>query len=253
MLGKGKEYLESVAALLERIVETQADKIEEAADIIVEAVMNGNALFGFGTVHSALPISDAFCRAGGFPLLNQIWAPALNSVELDPPALAMGMERLEGYGNLVFSHVPTKAGDVLIVVSVSGRNPVPVEMALSAKENGLKVIAVTSMEYTLSVPSRHSSGKRMYEFGDVVIDNLTIPGDAILELEELPVKFCATSGAVDCAIIHTLMAETIERLTKNGYDPPVYVAGNLDGYADYRRRLRKTLESEQHRVFYTPF
>jgi uncharacterized phosphosugar-binding protein len=253
MLGKGKEYLNYVSNLLQRIIETQADNIEEAAEIIAGAVMNGNALFAFGTVHSALPISDAYCRAGGFPLLNQIWAPALNSVELDPPALATAMERLEGYGSLVFSHVPAKAGDVLIVVSVSGRNPVPVEMAMSAKEKGLKVIALTSMEYTLSVPSRHSSGKRMYEFADVVIDSLTVPGDAILELDGLPVKFCATSGSVDAAIMHTLMAETIERLTRKGYDPPVYIAGNLDGYEDYRRKLRERLESEKYRIFHSLF
>ena len=253
MLGKGKEYIDRVTKLLTRIGEEQGENIAEAANLIAEAILKGNALFAFGTVHSALPISDIYIRAGGLALLNQIKAPAMNSVEFDPPMLAMGMERLEGYGSLILANVNTKPGDVLIVVSVSGRNPVPVEMAMVAKQKGLKVVAITSMEYTQSVPSRHSSGKKLFEIGDVVIDCLSIPGDAVLELEELPVKFCATSGVVNTAILQTLMAETIERLVEKGFDPPVFIAGNLDGYEEYKRRFRNQLEENKDRIFYTLF
>lgn len=252
-LSKGKEYIERVTALLTRLDEEQGENIVEAAELITEAIMNGNALFAFGTVHSALPISDIYIRAGGFALLNQIKAPALNSVEYDPPMLAMAMERLDGYGKLILDHVRTKPGDVLIVVSVSGRNPVPIEMAMHAKKKGMKVIALTSMEYTKSVPSRHSSGRKMFEFGDVVIDCLAIPGDAVLEHEEIPVKFCATSGVMNTAILQTLMAETIERLVKKGFNPPVFIAGNLDGNRDYKKKLISQLEKNQERIFYTIF
>jgi len=253
MLGKGKEYLDRILDLLKTIEEQQGENIAQAADLIVEAILRGNALFAFGTVHSALPIADLYIRAGGLALLNQIRAPALNSVEYDPPMLAMKMERLEGYGSLILEHAHTKPGDVLILVSVSGRNPVPVEMAMSAKEKGMKVIALTSMQYTQSVPSRHSSGKKLYEFADALIDCYSIPGDAILELEGLPVRFCATSGAINTAILQCLMAETVERLLEKGFEPPIFIAGNLDGTEDYLRKFRKKLIENKERIFYTIF
>lgn len=251
MLNKGQEYLDKVSNLLLRVGEEQGENIVKAAELITDAILNGNALFAFGTVHSALPISDIYIRAGGLALLNQIKAPALNSVEYDPPMVAMGMERLEGYGSLILANVDSKPGDVIILVSVSGRNPVPVEMAMVAKQKGMKVIAITSKDYTQSVPSRHSSGKKMFEFGDVVIDCLSVPGDAILELDEIPVKFCATSGVVNTAILQTLMGETIERLVEKGFDPPIFIAGNLDGYEEYKRKFLTQLEENANRIFYT--
>lgn len=253
MLGKGKEYLGYIQTLLDKIQDTQASNIAKAAELICQAVVDGHALFGFGTVHSALPVSDLFIRAGGLALLNQIKAPALNSVAYEPPMLAMAMERLEGYGSLILKHAHTQPGDVLILVSVSGRNPVPVEMGLSAKQRGMKVIALTSLEYTQSVPSRHSSGKKLHEIGDVVIDCYSIPGDAILELEKVPVKFCPTSGAINTAILQCLMAETIERLVRRGFDPPIFIAGNLDGFDDYKREFRRKLVENRERIFYTLF
>jgi uncharacterized phosphosugar-binding protein len=253
MLGKGKEYLGCIQTLLSKIQEVQAGNIARAAEMICQAVVDGQALFGFGTVHSALPVSDLYIRAGGLALLNQIKAPALNSVAYEPPMLAMAMERLEGYGSLILKHAHTRPGDVLILVSVSGRNPVPVEMALSAKQRGMKVIALTSLEYSQSVTSRHSSGKKLYEIGDVVIDCYSVPGDAILEHEKIPVKFCPTSGVVNTAILQCLIAETIERLVKRGFDPPVFIAGNLDGFLDYKRKFRRKLVENKERIFYTLF
>jgi uncharacterized phosphosugar-binding protein len=253
MLGKGKEYLQIVAGLLKKIEETQATQIAQAADLMADAIVQGHALFAFGAVHSSLPISDVFIRAGGLALLNLIKAPAMNSVEFDPPMVWIGMERLEGYGSLIARNAHLKPGDALIVVSVSGRNPVSVEVAMTAREKGLKVIVVTSLPYSQSLPSRHSSGKKLYELGDVVIDCLSIPGDAVLEHASLPVRFCATSGVVDTAILQTLMAETIERSILRGYTPPVFIAGNLDGHEDYKMEFQRQLEANQARIFYTLF
>lgn len=253
MLKKGSEYLKTIHTMLEKIEEEEAESISSAAELIADALEDGHALFAFGTVHSALPVSDLYIRAGGFALLNQIKAPALNSVAYDPPMLAMGMERLEGYGKLIMENNHTQAGDVIILVSVSGRNPVPVDMAMYAKQHDMKVIALTSMDYTQSIPSRHSSGKKLYEFGDVVINCHAIPGDAVLEHEKIPVKFCATTGVTNTAILQCLMAETLTRLADRDFDPPVFIAGNLDGYEDYQRKFRQKLVENEDRIFYTLF
>jgi uncharacterized phosphosugar-binding protein len=132
MLSKGKEYVTTVTTLLERIIQEQADSIERAAEIITAGLLNGHALFAYGNVHSAFAIGDLYIRAGGLALLNQITAPVLSSLEYDPADLWVGMERLEGFGKLVFDTTPAKPDDVLIVVSTSGRNAVPIEMAENA-------------------------------------------------------------------------------------------------------------------------
>jgi uncharacterized phosphosugar-binding protein len=232
-----KEYLEKASAILKKIEESQLGKIEEAAEIISQAIVDGHMLFAFGCSHSSLPVQDIFYRAGGLMLVNPIFGPGL-SLEDFPPTFTSKMERLEGYGRLLLDRLPTKAGDVLLLVSVSGRNAVPVDMAMAAREKGMKVIGLTSMEYTTSVSSRHSSGKRMYELVDVVIDNPVPAGDAILEVEGVPQKICPISGVTSCAILHALIAATVEKLLAKGFTPPIHLAANMPGGDEYNKRLR---------------
>lgn len=240
------EYLKKVSEILKRIEETQSGKINEAAEIITQAIIKGHKLFAFGCSHSSLPVQEIFYRSGGLMLVNPIFGPGL-SLEVFPPTFTSKMERLEGYGRLLLEKVPVEAGDVLILVSVSGRNAVPVDMAMAARERGLKVIGLTSMEYTLSFSSRHSSGKKMYELVDVIIDNPVPPGDALLELEGVPQKFCPASGVTNSAILHALMAEVIEKLSVKGFTPPVYLAANVEGGDDYNRKM---LEKYKDRIIY---
>ncbi|MGW8179597.1 MAG: BadF/BadG/BcrA/BcrD ATPase family protein, partial [bacterium] len=124
------------------------------------------------------------------------------------------------------------------------RNPFPIEMAAAAREAGLKVIGVTSTAYSSSVSSRHHSGMKMLDLCDLVLDNLTIPGDAVIEDERLPQKVGPTSGWMGCLVLQALMAETAERLADKNMVPPIYFALNLDGQDDYVRyldRLRREL------------
>ncbi len=243
---KSSEYLKQAAAILERIEATQSEKIGEAAEIISQAIADGHSLFGFGCTHSSLPVEDIFYRAGGLMLVNPIFAPGL-SLDIRPPTFTSKLERLEGYAKLVLDRTPAKAGDVLILVSVSGRNAIPVEMAQAAKEKGMTVIGLTSMAYTSAFSSRHPSGKKMYEYADVVLDNLVPPGDAILEIEGLPQKCCPISGITSIAVLHALIAETIERLIAKGFTPPVYLAANAQGGDEWNARL---LGEYKDRIFY---
>jgi uncharacterized phosphosugar-binding protein len=115
-------------------------------------------------------------------------------------------------------------------------------MAIAAKEAGLVVIGVTSREYSNSVESRHASGTRMYDFCDVILDNLTVPGDAVIKDERLPQKVGPTSGWIGCLLLQALMAEAAERLAEKGVMAPIYFALNLDGqeeYVEYLEKLRR--------------
>lgn len=241
-----REYFEQAIEYLEEIEETQLEEIEEAAEVISQAIVDGHALYAFGCSHSSLPVKDIFYRAGGLMLVNPIFGPGL-SLDVRPPTFTSKMERLEGYGETLLERVPMEEGDVLIVVSVSGRNPVPIDMARVAKERGVTVIGLTSIAYTTQVSSRHASGKKMYEFADVVLDNRAPPGDAVLESEEVPQKFCPISGITSTAVLHALMAETVEKLTAKGFTPPVYLAANVEGGDEWNARL---LEENEDRIFY---
>lgn len=241
-----QEYFERAIEFLAKIKESQLGKIEEAAEIISQAIIEGHALYAFGCTHSSLPVKDIFYRAGGLMLVNPIFGSGL-SLDIHPPTLTSKIERIEGYGEILLEKVPIKQGDVLILVSVSGRNPVPIDVARAAKERGMTVIGLTSMEYTTHVSSRHSSGKKMYEFVDVILDNRAPPGDAILKLEGMPQKFCPISGITSIAILHALMAETVERLMAKGFTPPVYRAANVQGGEEWNARLLKKYED---RIFY---
>jgi uncharacterized phosphosugar-binding protein len=231
-----KKYLEKGFELLERFQETQLENVERAAEVIAQAVADGHTLYAWGGPHSSLPVQDIFWRAGGLALVNAVLTPGL-SLEQGPIYLTSFFERAEGAGREFFGQIGAEPGDVIILVSTSGRNPFPIEMAMSAKGAGLRVICVTSMTYTNAVTSRHSSGKKMYEFCDVVLDNLTVPGDAVLEDERLPQKVGPTSGWVGCLILQPLMAEVAERLAERSVVPPIYYALNLEGQEEYVQYL----------------
>jgi uncharacterized phosphosugar-binding protein len=157
-----KTYLQNMQALLGELIEKQTGNIERAAETIASAIAAGHSLFGFGCNHSLLPILDIYYRAGGLMLLNPIVAPGL-LLELHPPTLTSKMEQLEGYGEIALASAPIKPGDVLIVISVSGRNAVPVEVALRAKALSATVIGVTSRAFSDSVTPRNKLGKKLID------------------------------------------------------------------------------------------
>lgn len=239
-----KTYLTHVQTLLGELIEKQAPSIERAADAIADAIANGHSLFGFGCNHSLLPVLDIYYRAGGLMLLNPIMAPGWSSNST--PTLTSKMEQLDGYAKIALGSAPIKAGDVLIIVSVSGRNAVPVEAAVIAKSMGAIIVGVTSSAFTGSVTPRNKLGLKLIDVCDVVIDNLVPPGDAALSLDGLPEKFTPVSGVTGIAIMHALMAEVIERLVARGITPPVYLSGNVEGGAEHNDRLLAENASRIH-------
>jgi uncharacterized phosphosugar-binding protein len=245
--GLAQRYLREVAELLERISTEEADGMAEAARMMAAAIADGRRIFAFGCSHSSLPVQDLVYRAGGLALINPIFGPGIGSMETRPATLSTAIERLDGYAEALLDAHPIQAGDVLIIVSVAGRNPVPVEMALRARERGIRTIAVTSRRYTEGVTSRHSSGRRVADLCEIVLDNKVELGDALLEAEGVDHRFCPSSGVTSTALLHALVAATVEELLRMGIEPPILVAANVDGGAEHNARL---FAEHRDRIFY---
>lgn len=219
------QYIEKVEQLIEQC-KGQSEAIDDGAQLIANAIKQNGVLHVFGCGHSQMYAEEIFYRAGGLVPVNPILEPGLS---LRPSApKSTWFERLEGYASLIWEHERTEAGEVVLIASTSGRNVVPVEMALEAKKRNLSVIALTSTIFSEGVESRHPSGKKLLDIADVVLDGKAPKGDAVMELPSLKAKFGPVSSIVGFTLLQALMVEVVSRLVQDGVTPPVWVSSNLD-------------------------
>ncbi|MGZ4962876.1 MAG: SIS domain-containing protein [Limisphaerales bacterium] len=220
------DYFKAAQDQLARITRTQRTQMDTAADWVRATLMQDRFLYAFGSGHSHVLAEEVFYRAGGLarvvPILDEnlmVHVSASTSTE---------WERKEGYAKEVLSRYPMVSGDLLFIISNSGRNPVPVEMALEAKARGARVIAISSCDYVATVTSRHSSGKKLTEIADVVIDNCGRAGDATVQIEGLPQRIGPTSTISSAFILHAIFVEAAARVVAAGGKPEVWGSANSD-------------------------
>lgn len=241
------DYFRKVNEILKKIVKTQVGSIIKAADIIAKSIEGGGVVYVFGATHAGMIAEELFFRAGGLIPVNPILASGLTTLER-PASNTSKIEKLEGYGKIIIEGSGITDKDVLIVHSVSGRNPAPIEVALEGKKKGSKLVILTNLSFSRSVKSRHSSGKRLFEIGaDVVLDNCGISGDAVVEVEGMKQKTGPTSTICGCYIMNAVMIQVIENLIKKGITPPVFMSANVDGGDDFNKKL---LEEYKSRIKY---
>jgi uncharacterized phosphosugar-binding protein len=239
-------YLEAAAQGLERLRDTQLEAINRAAETIAQAIADGHKVLAFGAAHSFILAMEMVYRTGGLMLVNPIYPHGMD-LAVRPLTLTSQIERLPGLGRALLENSPVAKGDVLIIASTSGRNAVAIDMAIAAREAGITTIAVTSMEYTRSVDSRHPSGKKLYELCDQVIDNCAPAGDAVVEIPGFPQKAGPLSTVLGCAAVNAVIAQAIRNLVDRGIAPPVFVSANLPGGDEHNERL---LAEHRSRIFY---
>ena len=157
------------------------------------------------------------------------------------------MERMPGYGKIILDGEICRAGDVLIIHSVSGRNAVTVDMAEAARERGMTVIVLTNMNTATAVKSRHPSGKKLHDFADILIDNHGDHGDASVEIAGFSQKVAPSSTVVGAAILNAVTARASEILMESGITPPVFMSGNIDGGDEHNKR---TINEHCDNIFY---
>lgn len=226
-MNKPLEYLNNLQKILENIITEQMSAIEDCSKVFAEALKNENTIFLFGTGHSHMLAEELFYRAGGLVRLQPVLETSLMLHE--SAAKSTEIERLEGYAQILFDSYGMKTDDVIVIVSNSGRNGIPIDMALLAKEQGLKVIALTNLNHSVSSPSRHKSGKKLYEIADIVLDNMGCVGDASVYYEEIGRYACPTSTSAGAAILNAVVAGCIETLLEEGITPEVFSSSNVDG------------------------
>ena len=220
-------YFDYLNSKLQEVVEHELPNIEKAAQLVTESCLKGGRLYVFGSGHSHLIAEELYIRAGGLALVHAILPPEmmLNTM----PTKSTLLERLEGYAPALIELYHVEANDTLLIISNSGRNAVPVEMALTAKEKGTSVIALTSMAHSADCTSRHSSGKKLYEIADVTLDNHAVKGDAGLLVEGIKYPIGPTSDATGIAIAQALICQVCDNLVKAGMEPPIFTSSNVDG------------------------
>ncbi|HHW48155.1 MAG TPA: SIS domain-containing protein [Clostridiaceae bacterium] len=216
-----------VTNLLNEIEKTQNEVIKEAGKVISEAIENGGVLHAFSTGHSHMVVEEMFYRAGGLMPVNPILDPALMLHE--GAFKSTKIERLSGYASVIFESVKFQKGEPILIISNSGINPVPVEMALLSKQNGQRVIAITSVTLSRSLQSRHDSGKKLMDIADYVIDNCIKDGDASIEIEEYGQRVGAVSSIVGIYIAQKLVISVVNEFLKKGKKPPIFMSANVPG------------------------
>ena len=241
-----KSYFTAAIEALQQVAETQADAIGAAAEALSTTIQAGHSIYGFGATHSFILIEEMVYRTGGLMLVNPIYPHGMN-LAVRPMTSTSRLERLHGLGTELLTMVPLAAGDCVIVASTSGRNAVPIEVAMGARAQGATTIGITSFAYTDGVGSRHVSGKKLRDVCDVVIDNGAPYGDAAAVIPGFSQAVGPLSTVTGCAVVNAMVAETVARLVKAGFSPPVFMSANLDGGDEYNARL---LAENAYRIHY---
>ncbi|MFK8910742.1 SIS domain-containing protein [Streptomyces sp. YS-3] len=231
------QFFDAAIGLLQRVRDEEGGNVAAAGTAIADTVAAGGRLFAFGAGHSSLAAQDVVYRAGGLALMNLLAVPGTVGVDVTPATLGSALERVDGLAGAVLDSSPAKPGDVLVVVSLSGRNSLPVEMAMNARALGLKVIGVTSLAYTEGTKSRHVSGTFLRDHCDIVLDSKIAIGDAELTHEAVPAPFAPASTVVTSALMQAMMAAAAESLTERGLEPPLLRSGNVDGGHEWNGRV----------------
>ena len=239
-------YFDVCRETAEKVLKTQRAALEAAAEAVADATEKKKSIFAFGASHAGLITQELFYRTGGLVTINPIRAPGM-MLDMTPITGTSKLERLEGYGKLILEGEKIGEGDLLILHSVSGRNAVAIDMAAEAARRGVKIIVLTNMNTSRNVTSRHSSGKKLYDYADILIDNCGEKGDAALELEGLPEKAGPTSTVVGAAILNAVAVRAMELLLERGIEPPVFISANIDGGDEHNARI---LEEYRDHIFY---
>ncbi len=205
-----------VHTILTRIVDTQMEALLAAATLMAQTVERKGLVYAFGSGHSQSVAIEFYYRAGGLACCDVIHDKTFGRAE-----------RLPGYAAVLLDAYAISSGDLMIVISNSGRNPLPVEMAQVARERGMGVVGITSLEHSRSVSPRQQGGRRLFEVCDVAIDNCSPAGDALVELDA-GLRVGSPSTLAGVFIAQTLVCLASERLLHRGVRPPVLLSMNLD-------------------------
>lgn len=218
------EYLDKIKLLIDKMSIDQQDQLVTASKMVAEVIKNDGIIHTIGTGHSQMIGMEMFGRASNLANVNAIMD---DMVLMSGGARRSGaMEQISGLAEILWNKYQFNKGDVLIVVSNSGRNALPLEMAMKAKKEGLSTIAITSLEQSKKYPSRHESGKKLYQVADLVIDNCVPSGDGVISVNDLLIG--PASSVLGIIIVNIISTEAIKINLDRGVDVSVFQSQNID-------------------------
>jgi uncharacterized phosphosugar-binding protein len=250
-------YFDATVDLLNRLKTSQLGPIQEASRLFADRIARGGLVFLFGSGHSRMMCEEMTPRQGCFvgfvALVEQSLcncSAIVGSNGLRPP---LYLEKYEGYADQILNGCHFGPHDAFIVISTSGIRPVPVEVARGARQRGLPVVAIVSRAHCEQATPAHSSGRKLIDFADIVIDNASPPGDCVVELDGLDWRTGPTSTVTGAMIINMLRCETARLLLERRHKPVLLPSHQFVGnqraedqleefYEAYRKSLRHLYE-----------
>ena len=252
-------WMTAASELLDRIARTQGDGIEAASQWCADAIAGDGLVHLFGTGHSRIPVEEMFPRYGSYPGFNPMIELSMTFhtqvVGANGQRQAMFIERVPGLAEVILSNFTFGPKDVMIVFSASGLSTVPVEMARGARRRGLRVIAVTSVEQSMSDQPNPVTGSRLLDETDLVIDLCTPHADALVRIDGLDVPVGPGSTIAAVAIVNSIKVRTAQLLVQRGAMPSVLTRASVvgadrsrdlfeDAYREHARRIARAITRE---------
>ena len=251
-----EDYLQKCRGLV-AAVESQLPVVRQAADLFAQTILAGRMVHVFGSGHSRIMVEEMWPRYGSFPGFNPIVELSLSFHNLVVGAngqrQAMFLENVSGLAPRILRNFDLSPRDTALVISSSGCNIVPIEIAEGFRKRGLKVVAIISRKHSEASKSQHATGKKLQDFADLVLDTGAPAGDAMVHVEGLATPVAPGSTVGGCLLVNAIKAEVAQRLTQAGAPPKVLTASALIGsekssalfeaaYDEHARRLAKLYE-----------
>lgn len=243
------QYLDHCIQLLAN-VQTQMPTIAQAAEWFAQTILSGRMVHVFGSGHSRIMVEEMWPRYGSFPGFNPIVELSLTFhnpvVGANGQRQAMYLENVSGLASRILRNFKLSPQDAALVISSSGCNVVSIEMAEEFRKQGMKVVVIVSRRHSEATASNDRRGKKLQDFGDLVLDTGAPPGDAMVKIENLKTPVAPGSTVGGCMLINCLKAEVADRLTRAG-QPPNVLAGSAVVGAEEANRLFESAYDEHAR------
>lgn len=244
-------YLDQSRKLLDS-VERQLPQIAEAADWFAQTILAGRMVHVFGSGHSRMMVEEMWPRYGSFPGFNPMVELSLSFHNLvvgsNGQRQAMFLENTTGLAERILRNFAVRATDSALVISSSGCNLVPIEMAAGFRQRGVRVVAIISRRHSEATESRHPEGKRLQDFADLVLDTGAPVGDAMVRLPDLDTPVAPGSTVGGCLLINAIKAEVAARLTVAGHPPKVLSSSAVVGARRATEIFEAAYDEHAHRL-----